>query len=95
MCGITVSIFEGVYNSQYAFCVSVYPTSNGASTTIDMWESGYSWFGTDLNLSNNSYNYCKGNDDCSVSDNACYSKVISVGAYVTKNQITDYAGTRC
>ena len=84
---------DGVYNSQYAFCVSVYPTSNGASTTIDMWESGYSWFGTDLNLSDNSYNYCKGNDDCSVSDNACYSKVISVGAYVTKNQITDYAGT--
>ncbi|MBP5509040.1 MAG: S8 family serine peptidase [Prevotella sp.] len=84
---------DGVYNSQYAFCVSVYPTSNGASTTIDMWESAYSWFGTDLNLNDNSYNYCKGNDECSVSDNACYEKVISVGAYVTKNQITDYAGT--
>lgn len=84
---------DGVYDSNYAFCVSVYPTSSTASTTIDMWESYASWFGTDLNLSSNSYNYCPGNDDCSVSDNACYSKVISVGAYVTRNSVTDYAGT--
>ncbi len=84
---------DGVYNSDYAFCVSVYPTSTTASTTIDMWESYASWFGTDLNLSSTSYNYCPGNDDCSVSDNACYSKVISVGAYVTRNSVTDYAGT--
>ena len=85
---------DGVYNSDYAFCVSVYPTNTSSSTTIDMWENAYSWFGTDLNLKNSSsYNYCKGNDECSVSDNACYSKVISVGAYVSKNSITDYAGT--
>ena len=81
---------DGVYNSDYAFCVSVYPTSG--STTIDMWENAYSWFGNDLNLSSSSYNYCKGNDECSVSDNACYSKIISVGAYVTKNTISDYQG---
>ena len=81
---------DGVYNSDYAFCVSVYPTSG--STTIDMWENAYSWFGNDLNLNSSSYNYCKGNDECSVSDNACYSKIISVGAYVTKNTITDYQG---
>ena len=84
---------NGVYDSNYAFCVSVYPTSTTASTTIDMWEEYASWFGTDLNLSSTSYNYCPGNDDCSVSDNACYSKVISVGAYVTRNTVTDYAGT--
>ncbi|MBQ6064952.1 MAG: S8 family serine peptidase [Prevotella sp.] len=84
---------DGVYNSDYMFCVSVYPTSSNSSTIIDMWENSYSWFGTDLNLNSSSYNYCKGNDECSVSDNACYSNVISVGAYVTKNSITDYAGT--
>ncbi len=84
---------DGVYNSDYEFCVSVYPTESGASTTIDMWEGYASWFGTDLNLNSSNYNYCKGNDECSISDNACYSKVISVGAYVTKNSITDYAGT--
>ncbi len=84
---------DGVYNSDYAFCVSVYPTNSGSSTIVDMWEGYASWFGTDLNLSSSSYNYVHGNDECSVSDNACYSKVISVGAYVTKNSITDYAGT--
>ena len=84
---------DGVYNSDYAFCVSVYPTSTSSSTIIDMWEEYASWFGTDLNLSSSSYNYCLGNDECSVSDNATYSKVISVGAYVTKNSITDYNGT--
>ena len=83
---------DGIYNSDYAFCVSVYPTSTSSSTIIDMWENYASWFGTDLNLNSSSYNYCPGNDECSVSDNACYSKVISVGAYVTKNSITDYNG---
>lgn len=83
---------DGIYNSDYAFCVSVYPTSTSSSTIIDMWENTYCWFGTDLNLSSSSYNYCPGNDECSVSDNATYSKVISVGAYVTKNSITDYSG---
>lgn len=82
-----------VATSNYAFCVSVYPTSTTSSTIIDMWENTLCWFGTDLNLNSSSYNYCKGNDECSVSDNACYSKVISVGAYVTKNSITDYNGS--
>lgn len=86
-----------VYTSNYAFCVSVYPTTSGVSTIIDMWEgSQICWFGNDLTLSStyaNSYNLVQGNDECSVSDNACYSKVISVGAYVTKNSITDYNGT--
>ena len=86
---------SGTYDSKYAFCISVYPTNN-TSTVIDMWEFyGVNWFGNDLNLSSsasNSYNLVKGNDDCSISDDACHAKVISVGAYVTKNAITDYAG---
>ena len=87
---------SGTYDSKYAFCISVYPTNN-TSTVIDMWEFyGVNWFGNDLNLSSsasNSYNLVKGSDDCSISDDACHAKVISVGAYVTKNTITDYAGT--
>ena len=86
---------DGIYNSKYALCLSFYPTSG--STIVDVWDGGQvCWFGNDLTLSNNyanGYNVVKGNDECSVSDNACYSKVISVGAYVTKNVITDYAGT--
>ena len=87
----------GFYESNYAFCISIYPTNAGSSTVIDMWDGGQAcWFGNDLALSSsasNSYNLVKGNDECSVSDNATYSKVISVGAYVTKNSITDYSGT--
>ncbi|MDY6411768.1 MAG: choice-of-anchor J domain-containing protein [Bacteroidales bacterium] len=85
-----------VATSNYALCVSVYPTSTNSSTIIDMWENTYCWFGADLTLSStyaNNYNLVQGNDECSVSDNATYSKVISVGAYVTKNSITDYNGT--
>ena len=85
-----------IYDSKYALCVSVYPTTN-TSTVIDMWETyGVDWFGNDLLLSSTaagSYNLVQGSDDCSVSDNACYEKVITVGAYVTKNTITNYAGT--
>ena len=86
---------DGVYNSKYALCLSFYPSSG--STIVDMWEGGQvNWFGNDLTLSSNyanGYNVVNGNDECSVSDNACISKAISVGAYVTKNTITDYQGT--
>lgn len=88
---------DEIYDGEYALCVSVYPTSSGSSTTIDMWEAyGVNWFGNDVTLSSSDaskYNLVKGSDDCSVSDDACNPNVISVGAYVTKNSITDYAGT--
>ena len=88
---------SGVYESKYALCISVYPTGSNSSTIIDMWEgSRVNWFGNDLTLSStysNNYNVVGGNDECSVSDNACYSKVISVGAYVTRNSVTNYEGT--
>lgn len=88
---------SNIYESTYALCISIYPTNTNTSTIIDMWEnSQVNWFGTDLTLSStyaNNYNLVQGNDECSVSDNATYSKVISVGAYVTKNSITDYNGT--
>lgn len=83
---------DGIYNSKYALCVSIYPTQG--STIIDLWESGQiCWFGNDLTLSStyaNSYNVLKGNDECSISDDACCAGVISVGAYVTRNSVTNY-----
>lgn len=85
-----------VYTSDYAFCVSIYPTSNTSSTIVDMWESSYCWFGRDLTLSSSNeskYNLVQGNDDCSVNVHACYDKVISVGAYVSKNSFANYEGT--
>ena len=86
---------DGVYNSKYALCLSFYPTSG--STIVDIWEGGQvCWFGNDLTLSSNyanGYNVVNGNDECTVNDNACINNVISVGAYVSKNTITNYEGT--
>ena len=86
----------GIKKSNYALCVSVYPSSSGQSTVVDMWESKGCWFGNDLTLSSSNqskYNLVKGNDDCSVSDNACYDGIISVGAYTSKNIVTAADGT--
>jgi len=82
---------DGNYISKYALAVSAYPTSG--STTIDSWVyTGYCWYG-DLGTTISGYNLVAGSDDGSASDNACYDDVISVGAYVSKNSITDYNGT--
>lgn len=87
---------SSVEKSEYAFCVSVYPTNDNASTIIDMWENKYCWFGRDLTLSataSNNYNLVQGSDDCSSGNYPCIAQAISVGAYVSKNTITNYAGT--
>ncbi|MBQ6063383.1 MAG: S8 family serine peptidase [Prevotella sp.] len=86
----------GIKKGNYALCVSVYPTSSGNTTVIDLWETMGCWFGNDLTLSStyqSKYNLVKGNDDCSVSDNACYDGIISVGAYTSKNIVTAADGT--
>ena len=89
--GITQESGSDVYGSKYAFCISIYPTSTTNTTTIDAWESSYCWFGNDLTLASSaSYNLALGSDDCSVSDNACYDDVISVGAYISKNSVQTY-----
>ncbi len=88
---------NGIKKSNYALCVSIYPTYSSSSnnTIIDMWETTEDgcWFGNDLTLSSTSYNLVKGNDECSVSDNATYPNVISVGAYISKNVVTGWDGT--
>ena len=88
---------NGIKKGNYAFCVSVYPTDNSNSTIIDMWEIVHHgcWFGNDLTLNSTyaaQYNLVTGSDDCSVSNEACYDNVITVGAYTSKNAITNYEG---
>ena len=81
-----------IYNSQYAFAVSVYPSSK-STTIIDAWTYSHdSWFGN-LGRTISGYNLIAGSDEGSASDNSFYPNIISVGAYVTKNQITNYTGT--
>ena len=77
------------YVSNYTLAVEFYPQTGSA--TIDVWGGNYCYF-TDF-VTTQGYNWKVGSDDMSVSDEAMISNVISIGAYVTKNRITNYSGT--
>jgi len=64
--------------SGYYLRLEVYPT-NGSSI-IDFWAGSYTYF-------------TNGDDDMCVSDEATIPDAISIGAYVSKNKVTDYNGS--
>ena len=76
------------YKSDYVLAVQFYPVKGSA--TIDVW-GGYKCYFSD-NLSTDGYTWVRGSDDSSVSDEATYPNIITVGAYVSKNVIKDYSG---
>lgn len=79
-----------VMKSGYQLAVQFYPSSG--SSIIDVWASGgYNYFTTAP--STNGYTWTAGSDDNCVSDEATIPDAISIGAYVTKNRVTDYNGT--
>lgn len=86
--GRTYDSTNKFYTSKYVLAVQLYPSSG--TSAIDAWGGNYSYFGN--TPVNNNYNWLAGSDDCSVSDEAVNLNVISVGAYVTKNRITDHDG---
>ena len=73
------------YVSKYTLALQVYPSSGSA--VIDMWGGSYGYFTNYLSTSD--YTWTNGSDDMCVSDEATMPNVISVGAYVSKNRITD------
>ncbi len=77
------------YVSKYTLAVDIYPTSGSA--IVDVWGGSYCYFSDYLNTSG--YSWKAGSDDMCVSDEATDPNVISIGAYVSKNVITDYTGT--
>ncbi len=77
------------YTSKYTLAVEFYPTSG--SSVIDAWGGSYGYFTNYLTSSG--HNWTNGDDDMSASDEATIADAISVGAYVSKNSITDYTGT--
>jgi hypothetical protein len=77
------------YTSNYTLAVQFYPTSG--SCTIDAWGGSYSYY-TDY-LTTSGYTWTDGSDNSSVSDEATDPNVIAIGAYVTKNSVTDYSGS--
>ena len=64
--------------SGYYLRLEVYPTSG--SSVIDFWAGSYTYF-------------TNGDDDMCVSDEATIPDAISIGAYVSKNKVTDYNGS--
>ena len=77
------------YKSKYTLAVEFYPTSG--STIIDVWGGNYGYFTN--HLSTTGYTWTAGSDNMCVSDEATIPDVISIGAYVSKNRVTNYSGT--
>ena len=79
---------EEYYKSNYTLAVDFYPTQG--SCTVDAWGGSYGYFSNYLNLDG----YTSGSDASSVSDEATIANAIAIGAYVTKNTVTDHNGSR-
>ncbi len=79
---------ESYYKSNYTLAVDFYPTQG--SCTVDAWGGSYGYFTNYLNLDG----YTSGSDASSVSDEATIANAIAIGAYVTKNTVTDHNGSR-
>ena len=81
--------YSGSYVSDYTLAIEFYP--NSGEHVIDVWAGEISYFNDFLTV--NGYNWTCGSDDMTASDQSTIHEAISIGAYVTKNQITDYNGT--
>lgn len=74
------------YNSNYILAIQIYPTSGSAD--LDIWGSGYTYFTN--SPSSSGYTWTQGDDKSSVSEEATITSAIPIGAYVSKNSVTDY-----
>lgn len=76
--------------SGYKLAVQFYPASG--SSVVDVWSgSAYTYY--TATPSTSGYTWTAGSDDMCVSDEATIANAISIGAYSTKNKVTDYNGT--
>ena len=80
---------DNYYNSQYAIAFSFYPTGTRA-TMIDCWSSSGGYFMGNTEIAD--YNFIDGSNLCCSNDRAGTDSLILVGAYVTRNAITDHNG---
>lgn len=77
------------YTSKYTLAVQFYPLEG--EQLLDCW-GGYTCHYSD-HLTTPGITWTEPSDNSSVCDEACNPNVIAVGAYVTKNTVTDYQGT--
>lgn len=75
--------------SNYTLAIEIYPSSGSA--TIDVWGGNDCYF-TDY-LTTTDHTWTTGDDDMCVSDESMDPNVISIGAYVSKNVVTDHNNT--
>lgn len=87
--GLKSRSYNSSYVSNYTLAVEFYPQTGSA--TIDVWGGNRGYFSNFVTTQG--HNWRAGSDDMSVSDEATIPSVISIGAYVTKNQTTSYNGT--
>ena len=83
-----LSIVDHNYGA-YSLAIEVYPESG--SDEIRMWGGAASYF-TSAGLTTPGHAWMDGTDDMSVSDEATIPEVISIGAYVSREQHTDSRG---
>ena len=79
---------ESKSEGSYSIAVEVYPASG--STDIKMWGGDYTFLSNAATTAG--HTWVDGNDDMSVDDEAAITNAIAVGAYVSKNQMTNYRG---
>lgn len=82
---------SGYTNPKFALAISIYPV-DGGPCMIDGWEGyGYNLF-ANYHGTIDDYVFVSGSDDSSINDFVATDDVISVGAYVSKNNYTDVDG---
>ena len=79
---------QSTSSDTYTLAVEFYPTDGEA--VIDVWGGNSGYFTGFLTTSG--HEWTAGTDNGGMGDYATIPQVISVGAYVTKNRITDYNG---
>jgi hypothetical protein len=77
-------------NNAYTLALRVYPADANATANINMWAGDSDYFAA--NLTTTGITWTAGTDDMSVSEETTMSDAISVGAYVSKTNWTNYAG---
>lgn len=88
---VSVVSYEGITSKSeddYTLAIEVYPVSG--STDINMWAGEIGYFTNHLTTPD--HPWIAGTDDMCVSDEATIADAISVGAYVSKNNVVNYKG---
>lgn len=78
-------------SSSYAIAFSFYPVGD-ETTMIDCWSNSGGFFTGNTEVAD--YNFIDGSNLCCSNDRAGTDSLILVGAYVTRNEITDHNGKK-